>query len=176
MNKVNGTMLGLAILMGGWACPAQTVTIPFGRFEQDVQLSAKLTLPGNELASGSSSSTLSPEVSNPALGAGFIRVAPLNIQRTLDSKYFLLNGLHLGMAVLDVEMTQHCIAAHKCREGNPLMPSSQAGQLGLNIPLVGFGSFVSYRLKKRGSRVWWLSPTTGTVAHAAGAVTGFIHR
>ena len=176
MNKVNGTMLGLAILIGGWACPAQEVTIPFGKIEQDARLSAKLTMPGNEPASDFSSSTLSSGVSNPAMGAGFTRVAPVTVHRTLDSKFFLLNGLHLGMAVLDVEMTQHCIATHKCREGNPLMPSSQVGQLGVNIPLVGYGSFVSYRLKKRTAKLWWITPVAGVVAHTAGAVTGFIHR
>lgn len=42
--------------------------------------------------------------------------APLKASRIADSKYFLLNGTHLGMAVFDVEMTQRCIADHHCRE------------------------------------------------------------
>jgi hypothetical protein len=88
----------------------------------------------------------------------------------------MLNGLHMGMAVFDVEMTQHCIADHHCREGNPIMPSSHAGQLSVNIALVGYGSYTSYKLKKRGSKLWRLSPMIGSAAHGAGAATGLVHR
>ena len=42
-----------------------------------------------------------------------------------------------GMADLDVEKTQHCIANHQCVEGNPLMPSAHVDQLGINFALVG---------------------------------------
>ncbi len=45
----------------------------------------------------------------------------------------LVNGLQLGMMIFDVEMTQHCIADHHCQEGNPLMPSSHAGQLAVGF-------------------------------------------
>jgi hypothetical protein len=94
----------------------------------------------------------------------------------LDTKFYLLNGLHLGLAVFDVELTQHCIAENRCREANPLMPSSQAGQLSLNFAYVGYGAYVSYKLKKRGMRIWWLSPTVGIAAHSAGATTGILHQ
>jgi len=58
-----------------------------------------------------------------------------------------LNGLHLSVAIFDVEMTQHCIAVHHCREGNPLMPSSLAGELGVGFALVGYGAVVSYEFQ-----------------------------
>jgi hypothetical protein len=48
MNTVQGTMLGLTIAIGGWACSAQQATIPFKQLEQDAQLTARLTVPGNE--------------------------------------------------------------------------------------------------------------------------------
>jgi hypothetical protein len=88
----------------------------------------------------------------------------------------ILNGLNLGMGALEVGMTQHCIANHQCREGNPLMPSSLAGQIGVDSALVGYGALPSYKLKKRQSKMWWLAPTTGIVAHGIGAATGFAHR
>jgi hypothetical protein len=88
----------------------------------------------------------------------------------------MVNALHLGMAAFDVGMTQHCIATHHCREGNPLMPSSMAGQLSINFALVGYSSYVSYRLKMHRSRAWWMSPTIGVVAHTVGTATGFAHR
>jgi hypothetical protein len=79
------------------------------------------------------------------------------------------------MAVLDVELTQHCIANHHCVEGNPLMPSSHAGQLGINFALVGYGAFVSYKLKKQDRKLWVLSPTAGIAAHTLGVATGIAH-
>jgi hypothetical protein len=90
--------------------------------------------------------------------------------------FFLVHGLHLGLAVLDVELTQHCIANHHCVEGNPLMPSSHAGQLGINFALVGYGAFVSYKLKKQDRKLWLLSPTVGIAAHSVGVATGIAHR
>jgi hypothetical protein len=79
------------------------------------------------------------------------------------------------MAVFDVEMTHRCIVSHKCREGNPLMPSSLAGALSVNFAFVGYGSWISYRLKKHHARVWWLSPAIGTASHIVGAATGLMH-
>jgi hypothetical protein len=86
-----------------------------------------------------------------------------------------MNGLHLGMATFDVAMTQRCIADHHCQEGNPLMPSSLAGQLSIDFAYVGYGTFVSYRLKRHGSKLWWLSPTVGAAAHTVGVAIGFAH-
>lgn len=100
---------------------------------------------------------------------------PATTPRIADRKYFFLNGLHAGMAVLDVEMTQHCIAAKQCREANPVMPSSHAGQLSVNFALVAYESWFSYWLKKHHPRVWWVPPLAGTVVHSAGVVTGVEH-
>ncbi len=182
MNAVPGTMLGLAIAMGGLACSAQQPLIPFAQIERDAQLSARLTAPDNETAinlssSSFSSSSLSPGVVAAApSAASFVRVPPAKVPRTVDSKYYLFNGLHLAMAGLDVAMTQRCIASHNCREGNPLMPSSLAGQLSVNLALVGYSSFISYKLKKHGSRLWWTSPAVGVVAHGVGVATGIAHQ
>ena len=80
------------------------------------------------------------------------------------------------MALFDVEMTQHCIADHHCKEGNPMMPSSQAGQLSVSFGTFAYASATSYWLKKHKSRLWALAPTVGITAHSAGVVSGFAHR
>lgn len=77
--------------------------------------------------------------------------------------------------MFDVEMTQHCIAVHKCREANPVMPSSQAGQLSVNFALVAFQGWSSYWLKKHHSSGWWIPLVAGTVVHSVGVATGFEH-
>ena len=91
-------------------------------------------------------------------------------------KFFPLNGIQVGMAVLDVEMTQRCIARHHCRETNPVMPTSQAGQPSVNFGLVACNSGISYWLKKHGSKLWWLPPSAGVVVHSVGVTTGFEHQ
>ncbi len=176
MNAMQGTILGMAVALSGWVCSAQDAKIPFELLErnaQNPQLSASVEAPGNEAAVGRAYGMLSGSSSS----AGFVLAPRLpKVPRTLSPGFFLLHGAHLGMAVFDVEMTQHCIANHHCVEGNPLMPSSQAGQLGVDVAFVGLGAFVSYKLKKQDSSLWILSPTVGIAAHAVGVATGFKHR
>lgn len=92
------------------------------------------------------------------------------------TKFLLVNGLHLGMAIFDVEMTQRCIASHHCYETNPLMPSSQSGQLSINLAIVGGVTWISYWTRKGGSKFWWLPPAAGAAIHGGGVVTGFQHQ
>jgi hypothetical protein len=87
----------------------------------------------------------------------------------------VLSLAHLGTAVADVELTQHCIARGTCREGNPLMPQSRAGMYSVDFSLVGLATWQSYRAHKRGERLWWLAPTAGIAAHSAGIGTGLQH-
>jgi len=172
MNAVSGTMLVLAIAMSSLMSSAQKTTIPFAQIERDVQLTATLSAPGGE-----SSSSLYPADASSGLfgGGGFERASPVRYSRTFNSSYLLLNGANLGMAVFDVEMTHHCIAAHQCTEGNPLMPSSQAGALSVSFALVGYSAYASYRMNKHHSRFWTISPALSIVAHGAGVATGFAH-
>jgi len=172
MNAVNGTMLCLSVAMGALACSAQDATIPIKQLERDGQLSAKLATLDGEAALSHSNGV--PSGSSSA--AGFVLVPPAyKAPRTLSRGFFLMNGLHLGMTAFDVAMTQLCIADHHCREGNPLMPSSLAGQLSVDFAYVGWGTFVSYRLKRHGSKLWWLSPTAGIASHAVGVASGIAH-
>jgi hypothetical protein len=173
MNAVNGTMLCLAVAMGALACSAQDATIPIRQIERDAQLSWEPATPGSEAAVSHSNGIPSGSSSS---AAGFVLAPPAyKAPRTLSRGFFLMNGLHLGMAAFDVAMSQRCIADHQCREGNPLMPSSLAGQLSANFAYVGWGTFVSYRLKRHGSKLWWLSPTVGIASHAVGVASGFAH-
>jgi hypothetical protein len=102
--------------------------------------------------------------------------SPMAKPRVMDKRYYFLNGMYAGMAVFDVELTQHCISEQKCREANPVMPSSQAGQLSVNFALVAYDAWYSYWLKKHHHKVWWIPPLSGSVVHAAGVATGFEHQ
>jgi hypothetical protein len=176
MNKLCTALVGLSLVLGViWGaspCIAQTTKVPFDDIQREARLSANLFIPDAEAAvSGSNEAYLYPSAS------GSLSVRPSYKQpRVLDSKFFLVNGLHLGLAALDVSLTQRCIANHHCREGNPLMPSSFAGQFALDSAYVVTGAFVSFRLKKQESKLWWLSPVIGISAHTAGAMTAFVNQ
>ena len=173
MKAIQGTIMSFAVAMSGLMCLAQDTKIPFKQIQQEAQFSARATVPPNEAAIGHGNGMLSESSSY----AGSVRLPPAaKAPRTLSSGFFLAHGLHLGLAVLDVELTQHCIANHHCAEGNPLMPSSHAGQLGINFALVGYGAFVSYKLKKQDRKLWVLSPTVGIAAHTVGVASGIAHR
>lgn len=90
----------------------------------------------------------------------------------LGAGFFLLNGLYIGMTALDMSLSQHCIAQHRCREANLLMPSSLAARISIVAAFTAFGTYVSHRMKIRGARWWWAPPLFGTVAHSVGVASG----
>lgn len=96
--------------------------------------------------------------------------------RVFDRSFALVNGAHLGTAIFDVEMTQHCEAQHTCREANPLMPSSKAGQISVSLGLFAYSATGSYFLKKHKSKAWWVPSALGITTHAIGVASGFSHQ
>ena len=105
-----------------------------------------------------------------------LRPEKTGADRVVNRRFLLINSLHLATAMLDVALTQECIANHQCKEGNPMMPSSQVGQLAVSLAFVSYGAGVGYWLKKHGSKMWWLAPVVGTASHIVGAATGFAHQ
>lgn len=99
-------------------------------------------------------------------------IAPLPPKKkVLDKKFYALTGIATALTVMDFEMTQHCLGNHTCVEADPLMPSSRAGMYASSIPVNAALYYWSYRLKAKGSKVWWL-PTVGAIAsHAVGVGT-----
>ena len=85
-----------------------------------------------------------------------------------DWKFWAVNAAHAGAAVADVEITQHCIADHTCREGNPLMPSNRAGAYGMAMGVVLFEGVMAHVIRKQGDNRWWICPVMGVSAHGVG--------
>jgi hypothetical protein len=169
MSTPLGAALGLALALGGWSCAAQQVSNSPDLIPQAPQPQLALTAEGSPIGV---SSRMMPGFSS---GAVFSPSRPAVNPRIVDGTFLMVNGLHLGMAILDEELTQRCIGSHQCRESNPLMPSSQAGQLTVDLALVSYGAGLSYWLKKHKSRRWWFPPASGIAAHTAGAATGMLH-
>lgn len=168
MKNIECIALELIVALGGCTCFAQKNPVPFAQILQDAKqqthLVSSVDSPGMSDSSSASSSSTS--------GVVELQPSPVATHPVLDKNYFLLNGLHLAVGLADVESTQHCIAAHRCREGNPIMPSSQAGQITVIIGTFTTAAATSYWLKKHKSRMWWVSPTVGMIAHSIGVASG----
>ncbi|HEY1987405.1 MAG TPA: hypothetical protein VGG85_18470 [Terracidiphilus sp.] len=167
--KTGSSAVVVLLAMGACICPAQGQLVIFAEIEREAaSRPTSWALPVDAASAGDSWAP-----------AGFAaQVAGLSFKpsgaspKPMDAQYFLLNGAHLTMAVLDAGMTRHCIQAHRCVEGNPIMPTGFSAQLTIDLSLVSFGSVTSYRMKKQRFRAWWIAPAAGAVAHAAGAVSG----
>jgi hypothetical protein len=85
-----------------------------------------------------------------------------------DWKFWAVNAAHAGVAIADVEITQHCIADRTCREGNPLMPSNRAGAYGMAMGFVLIEGIAAHEIRKQGSNAWWIIPMMGVSAHGMG--------
>jgi len=177
MKIIDVCAIGAILLAGVATATAQQSSIPLEKFPLEVSAPTQPNFSFENTGTDSYSSSLS-QLSPPSesIGTGMmIAVSPVPEHKVLDRNYYLLNGLHLAMGLLDVALTQRCINDHQCTEGNPLMPSSLGGQLSVNFAYFGYAAFFSYNLKKRHSRLWWISPTSGIATHTVGVATGLMH-
>ncbi len=85
-----------------------------------------------------------------------------------DWKFWTLVGADAGATAGDIWITHDCLQAKTCIEGNPLMPSSLGGQIGLNVPLFSSQIFTAMKLHKEGSKLWWIPLISGTATHGTG--------
>lgn len=158
----------LAMMICGLALQAQSSSIPFADIQHESQ-QQQLAMVAATATRGYSSSAA------PSLGVAVIRPVPPRNPRVLDRKFMLLSSVHLGMALADVGLTQHCLAEHQCSEANPLMPSSRAGQLSIGLGGFAYATAASYWLKKHRSRLWWTPPAAGVATHIVGVASGIAH-
>lgn len=93
--------------------------------------------------------------------------------QTVDKKFIALNGGYLAAGIIDSELTQSCIHDGTCHEGNPYMPKSQLGQIGVAVGMTAISTGISYYLRKNHVKVWWLPTAVGYAAHGYGIYTGY---
>ena len=65
----------------------------------------------------------------------------------------LSTSLLFGSTVVDIEGTQHCLAAGACRELNPVMGRTRAQQYGVALPMDALATWVAVREKQHGRGV-----------------------
>jgi len=84
----------------------------------------------------------------------------------------ILGGILFNEAALvwDYRSTRACIAAHRCKEGNPIMGQSPAQELGVGLSLSAFQIYNVVRLKQHGKgNTALFILATGAVLHTFAA-------
>lgn len=86
----------------------------------------------------------------------------------LASWFWLLTGTTVATTVADIELTQHCIRAGTCREGNPLLPSDRKKVYAIQLPLAIGISYIGHRWRKDNFKYWWIPQAALISAHGTG--------
>jgi hypothetical protein len=86
----------------------------------------------------------------------------------LASGFWLLTGATIATTVADVELTQHCIRAGTCHEGNPLLSADRKRAYAVQIPLAIGASYLGHRWRKDGFKYWWVPQTAIVAGHGVG--------
>jgi hypothetical protein len=93
-------------------------------------------------------------------------------KRSPNWSYWTVNGLMLGSSVVSAELTQRCLYSGAC-DWVPDALHSRGAMYGAGLPAASGVSYLSYYLKKKGYR-WWFVPaalvTAGNIVastHAA---------
>ena len=106
---------------------------------------------------------------------------PVAEKKVIDKKFYaLMIGLQAS-TVLDIESSYYvlnnCPRGFTCREGNPVLrPFVNAGRPAVYAFTTGTNALAilsSYKLRKKGSRFWWVPMTVYTGIHTFCAVRNF---
>ena len=89
----------------------------------------------------------------------------------LASGFWPLTAATIATTVADVELTQHCIRAGTCQEGNPLLEPlmhSRKHIYAIQLPLAIGVSYLGYRWHKDDFKYWWVPQAAVVAGHGVG--------
>jgi len=90
----------------------------------------------------------------------------------LASGFWLLTATTIVTTVADIELTQHCIHAGTCREGNLLVPTDRKKVYAIQLPLAIGISYLGYRWHKDDFKYWWVPQAAVIAGHGVGIGMG----
>jgi hypothetical protein len=82
---------------------------------------------------------------------------PLSPDRSVaDRNYLLINGGMIGASIFNAEMTIHCLQKHPSCNDVPSSLKSRTALYGIGIPADLGIAYLSYLMKKKHSRIWYV--------------------
>jgi hypothetical protein len=104
---------------------------------------------------------------------------PLAAKEPSSKKVWVLTGVTVATAMLDVEGSKHCIAIGTCREGNPVLAGASRAEIygwkGIatsNTTILGWWihKYVQNRVVRK---LWWVPQAAAIGANLYGASTSW---
>ena len=90
----------------------------------------------------------------------------------LGSWFWAFTGATYATTISDIEVTQHCLHANLCREGNPLMPTDRKKLYPIQMGITTGVNALGYSMKKKGYKRWWIPQVALITAHSVGTGVG----
>jgi hypothetical protein len=96
---------------------------------------------------------------------------PLGVDRSVtDRNYLAVTGAMFGASIANAELTMHCFGQHSSCNDVPNLLSRRVALYGIGIP-ADFGvAYLTYRLKRKHNRMWYVPAAAVTGANLFFAV------
>ncbi len=88
----------------------------------------------------------------------------------VDRKFVALTALTFGSSIAAIEMTQRCSVQHNCYNNVFSMQDIRIKLYAIAMPIDFGATLLSYELKKRGKRWWWVPAATAIAGGTAVAI------
>jgi hypothetical protein len=125
-----------------------------------------------------SSHNRAEQAAPPAAGSVMARaMSPRSEKPVADRTYYLVNGTMFAVGIANVELAHQCVVQHDCTLSQ-LPTTSRIGMYAMALPANLFTSAVSYKLKQKGYRWWFVPPALVTAAqiYSAGHMVRRMHQ
>lgn len=86
--------------------------------------------------------------------------------------FWVVTATATALMFADIELSQACLQQSTCTEANPLLPRSRAAAYAIELPVTAGVTLLSYRMKKRHEKRWWLPQLGLVLGHGIGAGAG----
>ena len=112
--------------------------------------------------------TAAPAVKRESRGAPPAALGgPLSVDRSVaDRNYLLVTGSMFGSSVADAELTIRCLQQHPSCNDVPSSLRSRVALYGIGIPADLGIAYLTYHMKKKHSRIWYVPATLVIGANA----------
>jgi hypothetical protein len=95
------------------------------------------------------------------------------VRRTADRQYWEVTGSLFAASITDAESTIHCLHVHASCNDAPPSFRSRAALYGIGIPADLGVAYLTYYMKKKHSRIWYVPAAIATGANMFAAVHAY---
>jgi hypothetical protein len=88
--------------------------------------------------------------------------------KTADKKFWVVTVASFASTIADEEITQYAIRTHPLREANPILGQTRKSAYPVLLGIGSASTYLSYRLKKNGSDLWYVPQAFVIGSHSFG--------